>query len=35
MNDNVAKECSKPLVVPTGKTTDRMALKSFQRLSVY
>ena len=29
MDDNIAKKCSKSLVIPTGKTTDRMALKFF------
>ena len=29
MDDNIAKKCSKSLVIPTGKTTDSMALKFF------
>ena len=29
MHDNIAKKCSKSLVIPTGKTTDHMALKFF------
>ena len=29
MDDNIAKKCSKYLVIPTGKTTDHMALKFF------
>ena len=29
MHDNIAKKCSKPLVIPTGKTTDRMAFIFF------
>ena len=29
MDDNIAKKCSKSLVIPTGKTTDHMALKFF------
>ena len=29
MDDNIAKRHSKSLVVPTGKTTDHMALKFF------
>ena len=27
MHDNIAKECSKSLIIPTGKTTDHMAFK--------
>ena len=27
MHDNIAKKCSKSLVIPTGKTTDHMAFK--------
>ena len=29
MHDNIAKKCSKSLVIPTGKTTDRMGFKFF------
>ena len=29
MHDNIAKKRSKSLVIPTGKTTDRMAFKCF------
>ena len=29
MHNNIAKECSKSLVIPTGKTTDYMAFKFF------
>ena len=29
MDDNIAKKRSKSLVIPTGKTTDHMALKFF------
>ena len=29
MDDNIAKKRSKSLVIPTGKTTDRMAFKFF------
>ena len=29
MHDNIAKKCSKPLVIPTGKITDCMAFKIF------
>ena len=29
MDDNIAKKCSKSLVIPTGKTTDYMTLKFF------
>ena len=29
MNDNIAKKRSKSLIIPTGKTTDHMALKFF------
>ena len=29
MDDNIAKKLSKSLVIPTGKTTDQMALKFF------
>ena len=29
MHDNIAKKCSKSLVIPTGKTTDHMAFKFF------
>ena len=29
MHDNIAKKRSNSLVIPTGKTTDRMAFKSF------
>ena len=29
MHDNITKECSKSLVIPTGKTTDHMAFKLF------
>ena len=29
MNDNIAKKRLKSLVIPTGKTTDHMALKFF------
>ena len=29
MDDNIAKNCSKSLVIPTGKATDHMALKFF------
>ena len=29
MHDNIAKKRSKSLVIPTGKTTDHMALKFF------
>ena len=32
MDDNVAKKCSKSLVILTGKTTDRMALKFFPQI---
>ena len=32
MNDNVAKKRSKSLVIPTGKTTDCMALKFFPEI---
>ena len=32
MDDNVAKNCSKSLVIPTGKTTDCMALKFFPEI---
>ena len=31
MDDNIAKKCSKSLVIPTGKTTDCMALKCFSK----
>ena len=31
MDDNIAKKRSKSLVILTGKTTDRMALKFFSR----
>ena len=30
MDDNIAKKCSKSVVIPTGKTTNCMALKIFQ-----
>ena len=29
MHDNIAKKHSKSLVIPTGKTTDHMAIKFF------
>ena len=29
MHDNIAKKCSKSLVIPTVKTTDHMAFKFF------
>ena len=29
MDDNITKKRSKSLVIPTGKTTDRMTFKSF------
>ena len=29
MDDNIAKKCLKSLVIPTGKTTDGMALTFF------
>ena len=29
MHDNIAKKCSKSLVIRTGKTTDHMAFKFF------
>ena len=29
MHDNIAKKCSKSLVIPTGKTTDHMDFKFF------
>ena len=29
MHDNIAKKCSKSLVIPTGKATDHMAFKFF------
>ena len=29
MHDNIARKCSKSLVIPTGKTTDHMAFKFF------
>ena len=29
MHDNIAKKRSKPLVIPTGKTTDHMTFKFF------
>ena len=29
MHDNIAKKCSKSLVIPTGKIVDRMAFKFF------
>ena len=29
MDDNIAKKCSKSLVIPTGKFTDHMAFKFF------
>ena len=29
MHNNIVKKCSKFLVIPTGKTTDHMAFKSF------
>ena len=29
MHDNIAKKCSKSLVIPTGKTTDHMTFKFF------
>ena len=29
MHNNITKKCSKSLVIPTGKTTDHMALKFF------
>ena len=29
MHDNIAKKRSKPLVIPTGKTTDHIAFKLF------
>ena len=29
MHDNITKKCSKCLVIPTGKTTDRMTFKCF------
>ena len=29
MHNNIAKKCSKSLVIPTGKTTDYMAFKFF------
>ena len=29
MHDNIAKKCSKSLVIPTGKSTDCMAFKFF------
>ena len=29
MDDNIAKKCLKRLVIPTGSTTDHMALKFF------
>ena len=29
MHNNIAKKCSKSLVIPTGKTTDHMAFKFF------
>ena len=31
MHDNIAKKPSKSLVIPTGKTTDHMALKFFPK----
>ena len=32
MNDNIAKTHSKSIVMPTGKPTDRMALKIFPQV---
>ena len=32
MDDNVAKKRSKSLVIPTGKSTDHMALKFFPEI---
>ena len=32
MDDNIAKERSKSLVIPTGKTTDHVALKFFPEI---
>ena len=32
MHDNIAKECSKSLVIPIGKTTDCMAFKVFPEI---
>ena len=29
MHNNIAKKCSKSLVIPTGKTTDHMAFNFF------
>ena len=29
MHDNIARKCSKSLVIPTGKTTNHMAFKIF------
>ena len=29
MHNNIAKQCLKSLVIPTGKTTDHMAFKFF------
>ena len=34
MNDNIAKRHSKSLVIPTGKTTDHMALKFFSKTTL-
>ena len=33
MDDNIARKCSKSLVILTGKTTDHMALKFFRDYS--
>ena len=34
MDDNVAKKCSKFLVMPTGTTTDCMALKVYPEITL-
>ena len=34
MGHNIAKKRSKSLVITTGKTTDCMALKFFQKLAI-
>ena len=31
IDDNIAKKCSNTLVIPTGKTTDHVALKFFPK----
>ena len=34
MDDNVAKKCSKSLVIPTGKTINRMDLNFFPEITL-